>query len=174
MAAVSEITCEQRAALLGAEAVDSDPPVFTLAHAEAGTYFVAPYNEPWDKPFTLDPCTNALDTETCFLSAFDEEEGDVSPFVRVEQDLRGCEGSSCTCALATAMAGQCFPYTYTYIYTVADLAGNVATQRITVAVVVQGAVDLVTVITVGTFEAAEDLAEQVCFMRGRTNLVFSP
>jgi hypothetical protein len=69
------------------------------------------------------------------------------------------------------MDGQCFPNVYKYTYTVADLAGNVATQRITVAVVTQGALDLVTVITVGTQEAAEDLAEQVGLLRGRTTLV---
>ena len=168
-AAVSDISCEQRAALLGEEAVDTDPPVFTLAHPDAGTHFVVPYGVAWDKPFTLDPCTSDLDTDpTCFLSAFDEgDEEDVSKFIRVEQDLSGCDGLSCTCSLATAMAGQCFPHVYQYTYTVGDLAGNAATQHIEVAVVMQGAVDLEMAITVDTEEEAEALAEQVCFLRGR-------
>jgi hypothetical protein len=109
----SEITCEQRALLLGVEAVDAQPPAFTFAHPEAGASFVVPYGQAWPLAFTLDPCTSMYDTAGCFLSAVDAQEGDVSVFVTVEQDLSGCgDDASCVCDLATAMTGQCFPHVY--------------------------------------------------------------
>ena len=56
----------------------------------------------------------------------DAEEGDVTPFISVEQDVSTCdEGESClTCAIATVVDGTCFPGVYTYIYRVSDIAGN--------------------------------------------------
>jgi hypothetical protein len=60
-------------------------------------------------------------------------DGDLSRLVTVQQSRLGCPDCP-ACAVGAAAQGACFPGEYTFVYAVADAAGNVATDYVVVKV----------------------------------------
>jgi hypothetical protein len=94
---------------------------------------------------SLAPCTThamrasaaaATGAPGCWVVAWDAADGDVSAFVSLEFDVASCGGeASCVrCAASAVVAGACLPGVYTYVFRVADAAGNAASDFVRVAV----------------------------------------
>jgi hypothetical protein len=128
----STVACELRDALALVD--DSSPPAVTLRHTALRVEYLT------STPVTgLTPCATAAAFQaepappyTCWASAVDLEDGDVSSSVTVAQDTLSC-GACVICALEDASAGRCAPGRYFFLFQVTDDAGFMGTARLEVS-----------------------------------------
>ena len=158
----SALPCDQRATLLPVNLQDTSAPTITFPQLDrslsegSARQIVVVYGVPQPQ-LDLMPCSTApvnksvfaadpsaseeegwREEAACWAYAWDDEDGDVSRFITAEQNRVDCPGCP-ACPLEAVATAACFPGEYTYVYYVADAAGNAATDYVVVKVVQQGA-----------------------------------
>ncbi|KAK9804848.1 hypothetical protein WJX72_008548 [[Myrmecia] bisecta] len=126
----SQVPCDQLH-LIAAAPVGPPPapPLLTLLHADSTNTSIVTYGS--QASFSLLPCASTQQT-SCGAFATDAQEGDISKYIQVT-DVTPCStassnaGQCLACDPGTATQGVCLPGNYTYMYTVANQDGVVAT-----------------------------------------------
>ncbi|GFH16742.1 uncharacterized protein HaLaN_13226, partial [Haematococcus lacustris] len=140
------VSCEARAALAALAGPSSTPSVVSIvllpssavnATAAAGTNQTLFLEYGRLAPLSLAPCprNTSLTTSvvTCAAVAWDDQEGDLSPFMDMPQDVS--PGSQPRCSAASLTSGTCLPGRYTLVYFATNSAGTAtATALLTVYV----------------------------------------